>query len=337
MVAVGNAQNLLYKYNVGKAQTNDKSQRNGEIAVAAINMIGQFLNSVSTYSTDSKSIQESNAPTETKVTTEDKKATQKDLENEVKAIFEKNELKFPKEITDEVVKKYETMKKFNCGKRSLEQRVIDYANGLNNYGKFEQGVVNGDKTSSYTISGVQEALDAQSMDKYKEAYLNAANEYIELHDSKRGDGVINLTEFLAKEAADANIDIEGLSEEEAIKLLESSYVAFGALDVDSSGNLEKDEVAGLLWRMAVQDDKGTDITSADYQSFNEDLENYAISVLGLDETNARLFNDYMKNNKKAEALKILKENSNLTEQEFSNIVSNVFKGLAVASKNFIEQ
>ena len=96
------------------------------------------------------------------------------------------------------------------------------------------------------------------------------------------------------------------------------------------------EVAGLLYRMAVQDNKGVNITTSDYQSFNEDLEKYTIAALGLDDENAKLFNQYMKENKKAEALKILKENSNLTEQEFSNIVSNVFKGLAVASKNFIE-
>lgn len=334
MVAVSNSTNLLYKYGVGNSQKSDRNQRNAEIANFAVNMIGQILNSISTYSMDAPYVAETKS--ETKAVSEKKKQSTEDLAKEVQDIFDKNDLEFSKEITDEVVKKYETMKNFNYGKRTLEQRVLDYANALNGYGKFEQGLIKGDKSSSYTISGVQEALDSQSMDKYKKAYLDAANEYIELHDSKNGDGVINLTEFLAKEAADANIDIEGLSEEEAIKLLESSYVAFGALDVDSSGNLEKDEVAGLLWRMAVQDDKGTDITSADYQSFNEDLENYAISVLGLDETNARLFNDYMKNNKKAEALKILKENSNLTEAQFTNIVNNVFKGLAVASKNFIE-
>ena len=333
MVSVSNYD--LYKYGVGKKTTDDTTQRKTQIASAALRATEMLLNAFSSYSADSIAIKEK--PIETKPSSENKKQTTEELKKEVQDIFDKNKLNFSKEVTDEVVKKYEVMKDFNSGKRSLEQRVLDYAKALSGYSKFEQGLVNGNESASYTIPGVQEALDSQSMDKYKKAYLDSANEYIELYDSKYGDGVIDLTEFLAKEAADANIDIEGLSEEDAIKMLESSYIAFGALDVDSSGKLEKDEVAGLLYRMAVQDEKGVDITASDYQSFNEDLENYTIAALGLDEANSEIFNQYMQENKKAEALKLLKENSNLTEQEFSNIVSNVFKGLAVASKNFIQQ
>ena len=59
------------------------------------------------------------------------------------------------------------MKDFNYGKKSLEQRVLDYAKALSGYSKFEQGLVNGNESASYTIPGVQEALDSQSMDKYK--------------------------------------------------------------------------------------------------------------------------------------------------------------------------
>ena len=255
------------------------------------------------------------------------------LKKEVEDILSKAEYKVSDEILDEVVKKYATMKQFNSGKISLENRVVNYAKALSNYGKAEQSWGQGNTGAAYNITGVKEAKAEGNMKKYLAAYNNAADEYIELHDDKTGDGRIGFTEYIAKETADAGIDIDSLSENELKAKFAKEYIAFQALDLDQSEYLEKNEVAGMINWSSVQDKNGEDITYADNQSFGEDIANYATSVLKLNEQDTELFIKYMKEDNRGAALGLVKEKTNIDEKKFNNIV-NAFKGYTEATKAF---
>lgn len=266
----------------------------------------------------------------------DKKEEKEDptkLKKEVVDILEKEKITVSDKILDEVVKKYTTIKNFNSGKFTVEQRVINYAKALSNYGKVEESFGKGDQTAVYNIAGVKEAIEEGSMEKYKAAYNNAADEYIELRDDKAGDGQISFVEYIAKETAVASIDIENLSDSEAKTKFAAEYIAFQALDLDRSGYLEKNEVAGMInWR-AVQDNDGKNITYNDNQSFGEDLANYVMATLELDEADTKQFIEYITADNRDDALSLLQKKTTLTEEEFADIV-NAFKGYTEAVKAF---
>ena len=111
------------------------------------------------------------------------------------------------------------------------------------------------------------------------------------------------------------------------------YIAFQALDLDQSGYLEKNEVAGMINWTSVQDNNGENITFADNQSFGEDIANYATSVLKLNKQDTELFIKYMKEDNRGAALGLVKEKTNIDEKKFNNIV-NAFKGYTEAVKTF---
>ena len=255
------------------------------------------------------------------------------LQKEVEDILETAKLTVSEEVLEEVVKKYAVMKQFNKSTTPLETRVINYAKALSNYGRAEEAFRQGDSQAVYEIAGVKDAKAEGSMEKYIAAYEKAADEYIELCDDKYGDGKISFIEYIAHENANAGIDIDSLSNEEAITKFAAEYIAFQALDLDQSGWLEKNEVAGMINWTSVQDDNGENITFADNQSFGEDIANYVISTLGLNEEDTKSFIEYMKVDNRGAALKLLKEKTNLGEKEFSNIV-NAFKGYGNAVAAF---
>ena len=268
----------------------------------------------------------------------DKKEEKEDptkLKKEVVDILEKEKITVSNEILDEVIKKYTVMKNFNSGKFTLEQRVANYAKALSNYGKVEESFGKNDKDAVYNIAGVEEAITDQSMEKYKAAFNNAADEYIELHDDKSGDGRISFVEYIAKETDDAQINVENLSDSEAKTKFAAEYIAFQALDLDRSGYLEKNEVAGMINWTAVQDNDGKNITYNDNQSFGEDLANYVMATLELDEADTKQFIEYINADNRGAALALLKEKTNLTEDDFANIV-NAFEGYTEAVKAFTE-
>lgn len=299
--------------------------------------IAEFaLGAISLFGNGFEKDYSSERPTKNEQTEEVKDKKTEDttqLKKEVVEILEKAEYKVSDEVLEEVVKKYATMKQFNSGKISLEQRVVNYAKALNNYGKAEQAFGQGNTNASYEISGVKEAKAEGNMEKYIAAYNNAADEYIELHDDKAGDGRIGFTEYIAKETADAGIDIDSLSDQEAKAKFAAEYIAFQALDLNQSGYLEKNEVAGMINWTSVQDNNGDDITFEDNKSFGEDIANYATSTLKLNEEDTKLFLKYMKEDNRGAALQLLKDKTNMDEKEFNNIV-NAFKGYTEATKAF---
>ena len=145
--------------------------------------------------------------------------------------------------------------------------------------------------------------------------------------------ISNELEYIAKETADAGIDIDSLSDQEAKAKFAAEYIAFQALDLNQSGYLEKNEVAGMINWTSVQDNNGDDITFEDNKSFGEDIANYATSTLKLKEEDTKLFLKYMKEDNRGAALQLLKNKTNMDEKEFNNIV-NAFKGYTEATKAF---
>ena len=318
----------------------------GKVAVTVgIGIIGQVLNgtlaSIDFQSSQSKDPKkdvtlpdgDKTKPNEEVVQEND---TPKANKEAVQKILTQNNIELSEEDLNEVVNKYATMKEFDCGRRSLEQRVVDYANGLNNYQKAVIGFVENKQDTAYNISGVEEAKAEKDLEKYKNAYLKAADEYIELHDDGQGDGRISHAEFVAKETADAGIDIEALSDDELAIKGANEIIIFKALDTDNSGFLEKDEVAGILNYTATQDGDGKNITFNDNKAFGEQLENYAHTVLSLNETDNKEFTKLMQDGKRIEALKLLKEKSGIEATEFDKI-ANMFKNYEEITSEFIIQ
>ena len=274
--------------------------------------------------------------TEAEKVTSDKESSIEDsakLKEDVEKILKNNKIEVSENVLNEVVKKYSTMKQFNSGKYTLEQRVVNYAKGLSNYGKTEKAFGQGDINASYDITGVQEAKAEGSMDKYLAAYNNAADEYIELCDDKKGDGRISLTEFIAKETGDANIDIDKLNNKKTRSKFAAEYITFQALDLDQSGYLEKEEVAGMLNWTSVQDENGENITFADNQSFGEDLANFATSTLKLNKKDTKKFIEYFRQNNRSAALELIKDKTNISDKDYSNVV-NTFRGYTEAVQAF---
>lgn len=295
-------------------------------------------NNISAPTNNNKSIatQDSKTAEETK-TIEDPK----EREEKVKTLLgEKFFNALSDEVKEEVLKKYSTIKEFSANNNitvtdaEMTRRLSNYARALSNIAKAEFGFAQGDTNATCEIAGVNEALANEDMVKYKEAYNQLASEYIELCDDAKGDGRIGLREYIAKENADAGIDIENISDSELQQKFAAEYITFQALDLDQSGYLEKDEVAGMLNWTAVQDNNGRNITYKDNQSFGEDLANYSTAALQLNETDTKTFIQYIKDGNRSDALKLLKDKTDLTEKQFAGI-KNAFKGYSNAAKNFI--
>lgn len=314
-----------------------KEQSNQALLALGLGLAGSLFNFLGeVIPTDSGSTSTVKPKKETKEVeeeVEEKPADTAELQKEVEDILTKAKYSVSEEVLEEVVKKYAIMKQFNSGKISLENRVVNYAKALNNYGKAEQAFGQGNTNATYEISGVKEAKAEGNMEKYIGAYNNAADEYIELHDDKAGDGRIGFTEYIAKETADAGIDIDSLSDNEAKAKFAAEYIAFQALDLDQSGYLEKNEVAGMINWTSVQDNNGENITFADNKSFEEDIANYATSVLKLNGQDTELFLKYMQEDDRGAALQLVKDKTNIDEKEFNNIV-NAFKGYKEAVAAF---
>lgn len=276
------------------------------------------------------------------------------LKKEVEAILNKNNLKVTPEILEEVTKKYNVMKKFNTGAHTLEQRVVNYANGLlysDKEASFALAKANGTNPSeAFEHQGIKDNLSADDA-TYNKAYLNFADEYIELFDTKEGDGSIDLKEYITREASSSGIDIESLSDEKAMALLENSYISFEALDINGDNKLTREEVAAMLKTIACGErTSGTsaNISYNEWESYNNLMSEYSLAVSSLTGENAVNFKDFMRRadiaekegkldeveNNRANALRILKENSTLSQDAIGKIVNILFKDYSSSARGF---
>jgi len=276
------------------------------------------------------------------------------LKSEVQGILTKNEIEVTPEILEEVTKKYNVMKKFNTGAHTLEQRVVNYANGLlysEKEASFALAKANGTNPSeAFEHQGIKDNLSADDA-TYNKAYLNFADEYIELFDTKEGDGSIDLKEYITREASSSGIDIEGLSDEQTMALLENSYISFEALDINGDNKLTREEVAAMLKTIASGErTSGTsaNISYNEWESYNNLMSEYSLAVSSLTGENAVNFKDFMRRadiaekegkldeveNNRADALKILKENSTLSQDAIDKICNILFKDYSNSARGF---
>ena len=303
-----------------------------------LNMIfGGFAsaNSVSSYSntTTPKSLTEKYSKGSTTVeNTEEIENNQEqskaDIEKEVNDILTKNSLTVSINTLKAIIEKYPTMKAIQTGGLSVEQRVINYAKGLE-YDKVMDSFVNAklDKTTSNEIYTIEQGTGNDEVTKVKNGFLQSAQEQIELYDNQIADGKINFTEFFNKELAGAQISADELSEEKYNEAMATSNALFKALDVNDDSYLDKEEMASLSWVQSTINLSDTnvntnnsynDITFEEWDKVNELFNTYKEVVFKkLPSDKQTEFKNLQHDRSKA--LNFLKEHSTATEEEITKI------------------
>lgn len=276
------------------------------------------------------------------------------LKSEVEEILSKNKITVTPEILEEVTKKYNVMKKFNTGAHTLEQRVVNYTNGLlysETEASFALAKANGTTSNEvFEHQGVKANLNADNA-TYNNAYLKFADEYIELFDNKEGNGAIELDEYIAREASSSGVDIEGLSDKKVKKLLANSYISFDVLDLNGDKKLTREEAAAMLKTVACGervDGTSANISYNEWNNFNNLMSEYSLAVKNLPEASAREFMAAMRqadlheesgnfseaNLNRTAALEILKENASLSKNSFDKITKILFEDYNNSARGF---
>ena len=320
---------------------NEKAQTTNMIfnyTYSVFNMIFEVFastNSLSSYSntTTPKSLTEkySNGSSSVENTEKNEKNQEQsnaEIENKVKDILSRNNLTVSENTLKAIVEKYPTMKAIQTGGLSVEQRVINYAKGLE-YDKVMDSFVNAklDRTSSNEIYTIEQGTGNDEVTKVKNGFLQSAQEQIELYDNKVADGKINFTEFFNKELADAQISADELSEEKYNEAMATSNALFKALDVNDDSYLDKEEMASLSWVQSTINLSNTnvntnnsynDITFEEWDKVNELFNTYKEVVFKkLPSDKQTEFKNLQHDRSKA--LNFLKEHSTATEEEITKI------------------
>lgn len=228
--------------------------------------------------------------------TEPKKEVQtEDSKTIIENLLSKEDIELRAEELEEVVKKYNTMKEFNCGNQTPEERAINYAKGLKYATKedlFKSAYLNNTTTkAAIELEAVKENPGT------KAAFIDSAKEQVELFDSKEGDGKINFTEYVAKEIADAGVDIENLPDDTAAQLISQSKATFDLLNIDGDTFLDKEEMAALTYTMSsyddgeIKQDTSTEITYNEWKGVNEALAGFGNIATSLPANTAKELKD----------------------------------------------
>lgn len=241
-----------------------------------------FTNSVSSYSntTTSTSLSEkySNGSSSVENTEEVKETPEQsstEIEKEVKDILAKNNITVSDSNLQAIIKKYPTMKTIQTGGLSVEQRVINYAKGLEGSQRFENiatGAVNNTSNlETIQLDSVKQAMDKGSQTDFNNAYLQYAQEQIEVYDTDN-DGQISYEEFSAEEKANAG----DLYNENGTKAV------FNTIDQNNDNSIDKTEMASMIWAISKIND-GNDKKSANDITPDEiETVTNALSTIGLE-------------------------------------------------------
>lgn len=254
--------------------------------------------------------------------------TTKNLET-IETILKNNNVEVTDEILEKVAEKYPTMKEIQTGGLSVEQRVINYANGLK-YNKVTDSFINAklNDTTSSEVYNIKLGEGNDTAEKVKSGFIQLAQEQIELYDNEKQDGKISFNEYLAKELADVNISAEDLTTNEFNAVYASVNTAFKALDANHDTFLDKEEMASFTWVQSTIDNSekekfANNITYQEWDSSDEILNLYKNIVLEkLPSDKLKEFCDLKLAG--GAALPFLKEHSTATAEEIT-LLADFFK------------
>jgi len=262
-------------------------------------------------------VEETNTPTEE--TVEEKP------EDAVKKILSEANLKVSKDILNQIVEKYPTMKAIPTAGLTLKQRVINLAKGLS-FDATTDDFINAKKqsqTSTQTYS-IKMGDDEDEGTKVKNGYIQFAQEQIELYDNDN-DGKINLTEYAAKELTDV-VNLDNLNDQEVEKACEEIEKIFNVLDADENNQLDNFEIASLSYvrstfrpQSDVGSDSYTDTTYQEWNNIDDVLKKLQEAVDNLPADKLNQYNNLLKDGKRSEAFILLKDNCNLNPENFDDI------------------
>lgn len=171
------------------------------------------------------------------------------IQNEVETILKKHNVEYDADILQKVAEKYPNMKEIQTGGLSVEQRVINYAKGLAASQRYENISVglnnNTADLETILLGAVDTAMKAGSQTDFNNAFLQYAQEQIEIYDTNN-DGTISYEEFSAEEKAKANAVDENLYNENATKAVFNTINQ----NKEDNQNIDKSEMAALIWATA---------------------------------------------------------------------------------------
>ena len=152
----------------------------------------------------------------------------------------------------QVVQKYPTMQAIETAGLTLEERVVNYARGLN-FDKFGLDAANTIETGDFQ----SDCSKATTSEELKNAYLQFGREFVEVYD-KDNDGKINCHEMFYRELIANYID-NGFSETEATaKAIETveKYRQYSVLNMPTDETFESILFGNIVNKIAMHETEG---------------------------------------------------------------------------------
>ena len=198
------------------------------------------------------------------------------------------------DIKKDLIHKYETILDFakqngqTLSDEKIQKRMTNYAKGLQ-YHQIESNFADAWKNDAENSDLKMENKDVEGavkngdMEKFKQAFHDAAQQYIELHDNAQGDGYIDIKELAVMEEKELG---RKLTKEEQKIVIEEAINRIAVLDQNGDNKLDEDEIAAYLWAMSKVNDGENGKTAQDitYEEWKTSQESMGILTLGDDAT-----------------------------------------------------